>query len=63
MNTAIRNRLDSYLVRAECPLCGHDREGIFVRGDMGELVCRNHRSHPLHPEHGLTLLARLRAEK
>lgn len=61
MTTRIRERLDAYMVPAMCPECGRDRESIFMRGETGELVCRGHESHPLHPNHHEWLLTRLRS--
>ena len=61
MTTKIRDRLDSILVAPMCPDCGKDRESIFVRGVLGELVCRGHESHPLHPDHHVWLLEKLHA--
>ena len=63
MTTKIRDRLDNILVSPMCPACGLDRESIFVRGEMGELVCRGHRTHPLHPEHHVWLLERLHGSR
>lgn len=60
MTTKIRDRLDSILVGAMCPECGRDRESIFVRGTLGDLICRGHVEHPLHPEHHTWLLERIR---
>jgi hypothetical protein len=60
MTSRIRDRIDNYLVAPMCPDCGRDREGIFVRGELGDLICRGHESHPLHPLHHEWLLARLR---
>jgi len=47
----ISDRLD-YLSRAECPVCGNDRETVFQRDPLiNDLVCRAHFPRHLFSTH------------